>query len=113
MTPASSLVPLLDGEPPLYLGVYVDDFMYFSDSDEVERAFGQSFSLEFQVDFMGDVAWFLGKCYDWQRTEDDQVSVAITQMAKIDLSNRNAVRSPYRSGLTMDSIARDHVPPGN
>jgi hypothetical protein len=67
---------------------------------------------------MGDVAWFLGKCYDWQRTEDDHVTVSITQTAKIesmleefDLIDCNAVRSPYRSGLTMDSIARDHVPP--
>jgi hypothetical protein len=111
---------LIDGEPPLYLGVDVDDFTYFSDSDEVERAFEQSLSLELQVDFMGDVAWFLGKCYNWQRTEDDHVTVSITQTAKIesmleefDLIDCNAVRSPYRSGLTMDSIARDHVPPDN
>jgi hypothetical protein len=111
---------LIEGEPPLYLGVYVDNFTYFSDSDDVERAFKQSLSLELQVDFMGDVAWFLGKCYDWQHTEDDHVTVSITQMAKIesmleefDLIDCNAVRSPYRSGLTMDSIAWDHVPPDN
>jgi hypothetical protein len=111
---------LMDGEPPLYLGVYVDNFTYFSDSDDVERAFEQSLSLELQVDFMGDVAWFLGKYYDWQRTEDDHITVSITQTAKIKsmlekfgLINYNTVRSPYRSGLTMDSIARGHVPPGN
>jgi hypothetical protein len=111
---------LLTGEPPLYLGVYVDDFTYFSDSDNVEKAFEQSLSMELQVDFMGDIAWFLGKCYDWQRTEDDLVTVSITQTAKIesmleefDLLDCNVVRSPYRSGLTMNYIALDHVPPGN
>jgi hypothetical protein len=111
---------LIEGEPPLYLGVYVDDFTYFSDSNEVKRAFKQALSVELQVDFMGDVAWFLGKCYNWQRTEDNQLTVSITQTAKIesmledfDLVDCNAVRSPYRSGLTMDSIARDHVPPNN
>jgi hypothetical protein len=98
----------------------VDDFTYFSDRYDVERAFEQSLSLELQVDSMGDVAWFLGKCYDWQRTEDDHVTVSITQTAKIELMleefgliDCNAVRSPYRSGLTMDSIARDHGPPDN
>jgi hypothetical protein len=69
---------------------------------------------------MGDVAWFLSKCYDWQCTEDDHVTVFITQTAKLesmledfDLIDCNMVHSSYRSGLTMDSIARDHVPPGN
>jgi hypothetical protein len=111
---------LIKGEPPLYLGVYVDNFTYFSTSDEVEQAFEQALSVELQVDFMGDDAWFLGKCCDWQRTEDDQLTVSITQTAKIksmledfDLVDCNAVRSPYRLGLTMDSIARDHVPPDN
>jgi hypothetical protein len=76
--------------------------------------------MELQVDFMVDVAWFLGKCYNWQRRVDNQLPVLITQTAKIesmledfDLVDCNAVRSPYRSGFSMDSIARDHVPPGN
>jgi hypothetical protein len=30
-----------------------------------------------------------------------------------DMSDYNAVRSPYRSGLTIDSIARDDVAPDN
>jgi hypothetical protein len=111
---------LLAGEPPLYLCIYVIDFTYFSNSDNVEKAFEQSLSMELRVDFMGDVAWFLGKCYNWQPTNDDLVTVSITQTAKIesmleefDMLDSNAVRSPYRSGLTMDYIAQDHVPPNN
>jgi hypothetical protein len=34
-------------------------------------------------------------------------------LEEFDLLNCNAVRSPYCSCLTMDSIARDHVPPDN
>jgi hypothetical protein len=52
---------LIEGEPPLYLGVYIDDFTYVSASDAVERVFEQSLSLELEIDWMGDVAWFLGK----------------------------------------------------
>jgi hypothetical protein len=77
-------------------------------------------SMELQVDFMDDLAWFLGKCFDWQRTEDDRVTVSITQTAKIesmleefDLIDCDAVPSPCCSGLTMDSIAWDHIPPNN
>jgi hypothetical protein len=75
---------------------------YFLDSNKVERAFEQALSVELQVDFMGDVASFLVKSYDWQRTDDDQLTVLITQTAKIesmledfDLVDCNAVRSPY------------------
>jgi hypothetical protein len=34
-------------------------------------------------------------------------------LEEFDLIDCNAVRSPYRSDLTMDLIARDHVPPDN
>jgi hypothetical protein len=111
---------LIDGEPPLYLGVYVDDFTYFSTSDTVERAFEQALSLELKIDWMGEVAWFLGKCYDWQKDENDYLTVSITQTAKIEsmlnkynLTDCNAVRSPYKSGLPIDSIARDNILPDN
>jgi hypothetical protein len=30
---------LLDGEPPIYVGLYVDDLLYFSPSDTVEKHF--------------------------------------------------------------------------
>ncbi len=30
---------LIEGEPPIYVGIYVDDIIYMSLSDEVERKF--------------------------------------------------------------------------
>jgi hypothetical protein len=35
----------IDGEPPLYLSVYVYDFTYFLDSNKVKRAFEQALSV--------------------------------------------------------------------
>jgi hypothetical protein len=36
---------LIDGEPPIYVGIYVDDIIYFSTSDAVERKFKSFFQL--------------------------------------------------------------------
>jgi len=30
---------LIPGEPPIYVGIYVDDIIYFSASDNVEKHF--------------------------------------------------------------------------
>eukprot|EP00957_Ditylum_brightwellii_P150773 11480024-Ditylum_brightwellii.AAC.1 len=30
---------ILPDQPPIYIGLYVDDFIYFSQSDEVEKVF--------------------------------------------------------------------------
>jgi len=45
---------------PLTVGLYVDDFVYFSEDPEVERRFEQLLSSLITVDFMGTVDWFLG-----------------------------------------------------
>ena len=109
---------IIDGQPPIYLGVYVDDFTYFSTSDDVEKAFEHAISQHLRVDFMGDVAWFLGCSSVWQRTEDNKLTVSITQTAKIesmldefDMADCNATHSPYRSGMVIDRIPKDNLSP--
>jgi hypothetical protein len=49
--------------PPLYLGLYVDDFNYFSSSNETEKLFETLLGARCKVDFMGEVSWFLGCKY--------------------------------------------------
>jgi hypothetical protein len=68
MTPAGCAFTstLIKGEPPLYLGIYINDFAYCSTSAAVKQAFKQALSLELKIICMGKVAWFLGKYYDWQ-----------------------------------------------
>ena len=44
---------ILPNKPPLYVGVYVDDFVYFSTDTEMERAFETKLSSLTDVDFLG------------------------------------------------------------
>ena len=43
------------GCPPLYLGIYVDDFVYFSTNPSVEKEFENKVQQLTNVDFMGTV----------------------------------------------------------
>ncbi len=45
---------------PLTLGIYIDDFIYFSADPAVEAKFQQLLKKYITVNFMGTVEWFLG-----------------------------------------------------
>ncbi len=53
-------------EYPLSLGLYVNDFVYFSEDPQVEALFCQLLSQRCKVNFMGIVSWFLGIHFSWQ-----------------------------------------------
>jgi hypothetical protein len=38
-SPCLFMGTLIDGEAPIYVGIYVNDIIYFSSSDKVERKF--------------------------------------------------------------------------
>jgi hypothetical protein len=108
---------IADQLPPIYLGLYVDDFKYFSESNETERLFESLLAAKCKVDFMGEVSWFLGCKYEWENLPDGRLTVSITQSAKTEdliethgMAECNPVLSPYRSGCTIDSIVDDGVP---
>lgn len=103
---------IIPNEPPLILGLYVDDFVYFSDSDAVEKAFEKKLSQLTNVDFMGRVSHFLGIKYQW-RTTPTQTKVHMSQEAfAASLIAQNGLNeistktniTPYRSGYPVDSI---------
>jgi hypothetical protein len=52
--------------PPIYLGLYVDDFKFFSTLNETKRLFEERLQAKCTVDFMGEVSWFLGCKYEWE-----------------------------------------------
>jgi hypothetical protein len=103
----------IPGKPPLYLILYVDDFVYFSEDDDVESYFQQALQAKISVDFMGDAEWFIGMKFDWARSLDGHVDCRISQEAYIqeivsELGQSNAnsspLMTPFRSGLPVDAI---------
>jgi hypothetical protein len=53
---------------PLSLGMYVNDFVYFSEDPTVVALFCHLLAKRCKVDFMGVVEWFLGAHFSWQIT---------------------------------------------
>ena len=98
---------------PITVGIYVDDFVYFSTSDEVEAKFENILQHLIPVDFMGVVEWFLGIHFNWHQSSDGEVEVHLNQSGfarnlvesfNMHLRPRSPLASPYRSGLPIDSI---------
>jgi hypothetical protein len=109
---------LVPGEPPIFVGIYVDDIIYFSASDLVERKFEENLSTIGTVDFMGQVSLFLGTEFSWVTHEDGHITVSLTQQSFIEtLIDSLGIRSthissfttPFRSGHVIDSIPRDDI----
>ena len=108
------------GEPPIYVGLYVDDLVYYSKSDKVEEWFESNLKSHVKVDFMGDVSWFLGQRYDWCTDDDGRVSCHVSQQAmvegmlqKFNLQQLKPAKTPYRSGLKIDRIEHDGINPSD
>jgi len=64
---------------PLTLGLYVDDFIYFSEDPSIEALFCRLLAEQCKVDFMGVVEWFLGIHFAWRITSDS-ISVHLNQL---------------------------------
>jgi hypothetical protein len=113
---------LIPGQPPIYLGLYVDDFFYFSESRQVEEKFEKDFGKEIQTDFNGQVGYFLGINFTCKRHDDGHVTIHmdqeafidnVCQIAKLDNPFTNTVTTPYRSGHPIDTIPIPTTPPNN
>jgi len=106
---------ILKNKPPLYLGLYVDDFIFFSEDKQVEREFQQRLSSMTNVDFMGQVSHFLGLKFQWKQSENrlrahiSQEAFADTIIEQAGLTHLSvtAHKTPYRSGYPVDSIKED------
>jgi len=104
---------LIPGEPPVYVGVYVDDIIYFSPSSAVEEQFQKLLSTIGEVDFMGQVSHFLGIEFNWHHLESGELSVILTQQSFIEnlmdnlgikSESQSTFTTPYKSGVSIDSI---------
>jgi deoxyuridine 5'-triphosphate nucleotidohydrolase len=104
---------LIPNEPPIYLGLYVDDFIYFSKSKAVEEKFEKAFDQKIDIDWNGQIDYFLGIQFQCKRHENNDVSILLSQEAFIDTIINSAdlqhddittPKSPYRSGYPIDKI---------
>jgi hypothetical protein len=95
----------------LTLGIYVNDFVYFSEDPEVERHFQRILSNYVTVDFMGTADWFLGTHFQWS-ISSDKVAVHLSQTgfaSHLVEANNVHTRSVtpdatlYRLGLPIDA----------
>ena len=107
---------LIAGEPPIFVGIYVDDIIYFSSSDSVEKKFEELLSSIGTVDFMGQVGLFLGTEFSWQEHPDGHLSVILTQQSftemlldslKIDRVRQSLFLTPYQSDCCIDSVPHE------
>lgn len=108
---------LIDGLPELHLVIYVDDFIYFSISDEVEKHFEQALEEHVIVDFMGTVDYFLGIRFSWKTSNKSNFSCKLVQEGYIEtLAHKMGIpnasvspkMTPYRSGFPIDAIPPDN-----
>jgi len=92
---------------------FVDDIIYFSSSDDVERKFKESLGQLVSVDFMGQVSHFLGIEFSWKYHDDGHLTVNRTQQSFAETLidslgfsslSTSTYTTPYRSGLSIDSI---------
>ena len=98
---------------PIHVGVYVDDSIFYSTEPAEEELFKAGLANEIKVDFVGDVDFFLDTAFTWIRQSNGHLSVHMTQTAFTKFSAHrfgvNAMNpvpnmTPYRSGMTIDSI---------
>ena len=98
---------------PVHVGIYVDDFVFYSTDPAQESRFMDDLKQRVVVDFMGTVDWFLGTAFTWKRHQDGHLSVLLSQTAfteftahrfAVDRSKPVPHMTPYRSGLPIDSI---------
>jgi hypothetical protein len=98
---------------PLYLGFYVDDFVYFLQDPAVKELICHLLAECCKVNFMGIVEWFLGVHFSWRITPSS-VAVHLNQSGFATNLVKSFFRqacdvmptaTPYRSGIPINSIA--------
>eukprot|EP00978_Attheya_sp_CCMP212_P021792 scaffold64076_cov55-Attheya_sp.AAC.2 len=111
---------LLPGSAPIYIGLYVDDFCYFSSNPKIESLFEKLLASMCSVNFMGDVSWFLGVSFDWSKSPTGDISVHLNQAAfsqflvdkhNLTTANKSRRATPYQYGVPVDGVPDIDMPP--
>mmetsp|Transcript_3327 Transcript_3327/g.4656 ORF Transcript_3327/g.4656 Transcript_3327/m.4656 type:complete len:165 (-) Transcript_3327:934-1428(-) len=118
-SPCLCIGNIIEDEPPLILGLYVDDCVYYSQSLEVEKEFERRLNNEIQgkITFMGNIQHFLGIKFTTKCDGHNKLSIFMSQTSFIetiaDAFNISPIRlalTPYQSGLPVDKIPEGAPP---
>jgi len=115
ISPCIFMGTLLKGHPPIYVSIYVDDVIYFSTDDTVEREFEKQLGTIGNLDFIGQVSHFLVIEFSWKHHDDGNGNLSVTltpqsfaenlvDSVNYSIASVSGYISPYRSGLPIDSI---------
>ena len=116
--PSTAEHPVSEGDKPIQIGIYVEDFVYYSEDKVTESRFENIFKLQFKIDVMVTVNWFLGTHFEWANHPDRALFVHLSQKAFVhnlverhclNTVNFNPSSLPYRSGYPIDSIKAAEV----
>lgn len=111
--PSTKKHPASARDKPIQVGIYVDDFVYYSEDNSVETRFATILKSQFKIDFMGTVNWFLGTHFEWANHFNGALSVHLSQKAftqnlvkrhRLNTVNFNPSSSPYCSSCPINSI---------
>ena len=104
---------LLEDQPPIYIGIYVDNFAYFSKSCAVEKKLEEEFGRRIKTKFNGIINYLLGIKFTYKTYLDQTLSCHLSQEAftdtlvnqcGLDGTNVTTPYTPYHSGLPVDKL---------
>ena len=105
---------ILPNHPPIYVGLFVDDIIYFSKDPLVEQYFEQTLQQDLEVKFMGQADWYLEMRLKWGQDEDGNPTCFVSQdiyiqhiIANMKLTTANtnpSTMKTYCSSLLVDFI---------
>jgi hypothetical protein len=75
---------LLPNEIPIYNGLYINNLIYFSQSDMVQTRFEKDFGAKLDMTFSGDIDYFLDIKFDCKRNKHREVSIVMSQKVFIE-----------------------------
>ena len=111
---------MIPDEQPIYVGLYVDNLIYFSPSQQVQQKFEEKFGNHISTTFNGQIDYFLGIKFTHQQHTPTSVTVNMTQTAFIEnlLHDQNfdgkgfdEPKTPYKSGYPIDNIPTEEYSP--
>jgi hypothetical protein len=101
------------GEPPIYMGIYVDDIIYFSHSNALSSVLNVYFPPMKILTLWAKSPTYLDIEFTWKHHIDGHLSVSLTQQSfaesllaslGISLDNNSTYTTPYQTGCSIDSI---------